>query len=156
MMSKYLGLELSPEKKRALNFDKDAGKEEIVISEGRVISKAENIKLFNYFGDDVLNRKPYVDMPAAESIKRDVRGERGKDLFAALTIKQQCDVLEQLLIYFSSNPSSCDLSLIGGTHKEGYKRIGKQLNPAKDRIIAQSITGFYETQLWPSLNKGNN
>lgn len=156
MMSKYLGLELSPEKKKALNFGKDDEKEEIVISEGRIISKAENIKLFHYFGDDVLNRKPYTDLPASEAVKFDVQGEKGRNLFAALKIKQQCDVLEQLLIYFAFGSSPFDLSLVGGVKAEGMKLVNKRFDPSTDRIIAQSITGFHETQLWPSLNKGNN
>lgn len=156
MISKYLGLELSSDKKKALNFTKDEGKDEVKISEGRTISKAENIALFNYFGDNVLNRKPYVDMPAITAIKREVQGEKGKALFKELSIKQQCDVLEEILKYFVFGSSSCDLILIGGTKREAYKTVGKQLNPSTDRILSTSITGFYETQLWPALPPKDN
>ncbi len=153
MISKYLGLELPPERKAAINFKKDLQKEEITISDGRILSKTENIQLFNYFGDNVLNRSPYIDMPGSESIKREIQNEKGRNLFVTLCIKDQCEVLEQLLIYFSYGSGTCNLSLIGGTKSEGLKRISGVLNPDTDRIIAQSVTGFYETQCWP---KGNN
>jgi len=148
LIGKFLGLNDSLDKKKGPS-DADKIKDEVQIRRGAIISKEKNKELFDYLGSCVLTKPVYALMPASAPVRKDVQSENAKQAFATLNIVDQCNVLENILKYCGSGSETSDLTLIGGSGREGYKTINKAVNPSTDRIIAQSVTGFYETQLWP-------
>ncbi len=74
-----------------------------------------------------------------------------KAVFEALSLKEQCEVLLQVLNIVHANARSGDLTLIGESKNSGIITTGSNIAPAKKfksfKIINQSITGLFEQEL---------
>lgn len=68
----------------------------------------------------------------------------GEEAFVDLSVEEQCDLLSQILVYFSCTPATSDLSLIGGRSNAGFPVISKNLALGCD-VVSQSVTGLFES-----------
>ena len=71
--------------------------------------------------------------------------------FKKLSLKEQCELLVQILTIIHANVRSGDLSLIGEAKKSGIVTTNSKIAPAKNiksfKIINQSITGLFEQEI---------
>lgn len=72
-------------------------------------------------------------------------------LFETLSLKNQCDVLMQILSILHANIRSGDLTLLGESKQSGIITTSSKVAPAKNitsfKIINQSITGLFEQEI---------
>ena len=112
----------------------------IELNEKDGISREENLLLYTEFINKVKNT---IYLTEFES-KIDTH-ESGKELFSALDIENQVDILEKFLQVFQCNSSFSNLQKIGGQATVG--RIVPSMNISSEKetfIIHQSTTGLFE------------
>lgn len=66
-----------------------------------------------------------------------------RDVFAGLSVEQQCRVLFEVLHLMQCNSVASDFSLLGGVSKAGINLTNKIMKDKKVKIILQSPTGYY-------------
>ena len=73
-----------------------------------------------------------------------------KEVFETLSLKEQCEVLMQILNILHANVRSGDLSLLGESKQSGIITTNSKISPSKNiksfKIINQSITGLFEQE----------
>lgn len=69
--------------------------------------------------------------------------KRGRESFAALTLKEQCKVLFEVLHLMQCNSVTADLSSLGGAAHAGVNLTSKFLQDLDIKLIYQSPTGYY-------------
>lgn len=68
-----------------------------------------------------------------------------EDNFKKSDIKEQVNVLKQILLWLQLNNSVVDMKAIGGPKKAGYCRMSKKFTGCKELLlINRSVTGLYE------------
>lgn len=71
--------------------------------------------------------------------------------FENLTLKEQCELIVQVLNIVHANVRTGDLSLLGEAKKSGTVTTGSKIAPTKNiksfKIINQSITGLFEQEI---------
>lgn len=107
------------------------------------ITKQENLSLY-----DVLCKKQgdtiYRYRPASQYEK--LLAER--EHFAALTVEEQCIVLNEILHLLQCKPITADLTLIGGSKAAGGIKINKMISKySSAKLIHQSVTGLFEQEI---------
>lgn len=121
-------------------------KKEKTITEHDGITLEKNLELYNALCDKLNNSALNIKFSNAASIMT-----RKKDLFQNLTLKEQCEVIMQVLNILHSNVRSGDLSLLGESKKSGIITTGSKILPSKNissfKIINQSITGLFEKEI---------
>lgn len=74
-----------------------------------------------------------------------------REIFKKITLKEQCDVLMQILNIVHNNVRTGDLSLLGEAKKSGTVTTSSKIAPSKNvksfKIINQSITGLFEQEI---------
>lgn len=121
---------------------KNKNKEETVTAYDR-IDAVQTLALYETFADKLERGIYRVKLGAqAESLRK------GKEIFAALSLEEQCQVLMQILIFFQCNPVLSDLRLIGGAGQAGRLTISFDVTKQKGlALIHQSVTGFFEKRI---------
>lgn len=75
----------------------------------------------------------------------------GREKFVSLGIKEQCDVVNEILKILHANVVLGDLSLIGGSANSGKVRSNSVISGIKGvgsvKLINQSITGLFENEV---------
>ena len=112
---------------------------------GRKITKEDNRKLFDYLCDTVFQKTCFHDVPGLQNTIDNVIERR--DLFDNLSTLDQAFVLNELIKVLQNNNSKADLRKIGLSKLSGNITYSKQFSPSL-RILAQSVTGFYEKILF--------
>ena len=109
-----------------------------------VVTSEENIKLYNLLADKHANTV-YSKRPNAygEKLLAD------REAFIKLDLRQQCEVLLQILSLTKIGTTEANLLLIGESEHSGKILISKNLK-ASDRpaVISQSPCGLYEKKEW--------
>lgn len=74
-----------------------------------------------------------------------------KEIFKKLSLKEQCEVLMQILNILHANVRSGDLSLLAESKQSGIITTSSKIAPTKNvksfKIINQSITGLFEKEI---------
>ena len=110
------------------------------------ITFENNILLYNTLADKLSNTVMSVKFSniANAMISK-------KEFFAKLSLKNQCDVLMQVMNIVHANVRTGDLSLLGEAKNSGTITTGSKIAPAKNiksfKIINQSITGLFEQEI---------
>lgn len=74
--------------------------------------------------------------------------QKRRELFAALSEKEQCRVLLEILKLTSFGLTQADLTQIGESAKAGTMKISKNISDAKEfKLIHQSPAGLYEKEI---------
>ena len=74
--------------------------------------------------------------------------QKRRKLFAALSEKEQCKVLLEILKLTSFGLTQADLTQIGESAKAGTMKISKNISDAKEfKLIHQSPAGLYEKEI---------
>ena len=72
----------------------------------------------------------------------------GRADFESLNIKQQCDVLLQIIGLTQIGATEVDLKLIGGSSRSGSMFIGKRVSSMESvLLVCPSVTGVYKTTI---------
>lgn len=121
-------------------------RKEKVITERDGISLEKNLALYDALCDKLNNsvlKVKFANMALILASK--------KDLFENLTLKEQCEVIMQVLNILHNNVRSGDLSLLGESKKSGIVTTNSKILPPKNissfKIINQSITGLFEQEI---------
>ena len=110
----------------------------------KVITFEENLKLYNILTDKHVSTV-YSKRPNAYGQKL----LAGREKFAALELKQQCEALLQILQLTKIGSTEANLTLIGESEHSGKILISKNLKASDGpAIISQSVTGLYEKKEW--------
>lgn len=108
-----------------------------------VINREDNIALY-----DILRDK-HID--SIFSKRPNAVGEKlssGREKFVNLNIEEQCIVLREIFNLSVIGNTSADFQLIGQGASVGTLKISKKISNAKEmKLINQSITGIYETEV---------
>lgn len=131
------------EKYIARNQAHGTAKQLLEITEDEGITLEKNIKLY-----DELYRKQketiYRFRPASqcEILKN------GKEKFTALSIEEQCLVLNEILHLLQCKPIKANLKKIGGSSSAGNIQTGKVISKCSEaKLIHQSVTGLFEQEI---------
>lgn len=107
------------------------------------LSKEKNEKLYAVFAEKS-NNSIFAKKPGnkGESIKNSF------DKFSMLNIEEQIDLLNNILLYFSSN-GRCNLSLIKDSPNSGILTMSLRIKKGSKKLylIDQSITGLFESRI---------
>ena len=118
-------------------------KKEKPITEYDGINLQENLNLY-----DVLEEKLGNTILKVKFSNTANAMQKNKTIFEGLSLKDQCEVLMQILNIVHANVRSGDLSLIGESKKSGIVTTSSKIAPSKSiksfKIINQSITGLFE------------
>ena len=121
-------------------------KKEKVITSHDGITLEQNLDLYDALSDKLNNTVLNVKFSNTASTM-----VRKKDLFNSLTLKEQCEVIMQVLNILHSNVRSGDLSLLDESKKSGIVTTSSKILPTKSinsfKIINQSITGLFEQEI---------
>ena len=121
-------------------------RKEKVITEYDGISLEKNLDLYDALCDKLNNSVLKVKFSNTALVMKNK-----KDLFQNLTLKEQCEVIVQILNILHNNVRSGDLSLLGESKKSGIVTTNSKILPAKNinsfKIINQSITGLFEQEI---------
>lgn len=116
--------------------------DEVDRNKNKVLSKKQNQELFHRIVEKY-----------SSSIYKNKRGavgnilSQGEEKFQGLELKEQCDVLLELLRNFQFG-REVDLTLIGGAKRSGASTIGKKISAARECVlIHQSPTGLFRTEI---------
>ena len=72
----------------------------------------------------------------------------GRNRFKALSIKEQCELINEVLKLSAIGPTGANLTVIGGAARSGVMLCSKDFTKAESVImINQSATGFYEKEI---------
>lgn len=120
-------------------------KHEKTITEHDRIILEDNILLYDTLCDKLNNTVLNVKFSNIA-----IAMKNNKDIFEKLSLKEQCEVLMEVLIILQCNASSGDLSLIGEAKNSGFITTNSKITPSKNiksfKIINQSITGLFEQE----------
>lgn len=121
---------------------KNKNKEETVTAYDK-IDAMQTLALYETFADKLERGIYRVKLGAqAESLRK------GKEIFAALSLEEQCQVLMEILHFFQCNPVLSDLHLIGGVGQAGRFAVSFDVTKQKGLVlIHQSVTGFFEKRI---------
>ena len=103
------------------------------------ITSDDNLKLYDVFCrklNDTVYRKMFPT--PADVVKK------GREKFVALSLIDQCGVLENILCLFKCGKNRVDLSSIGGASNTGTIRRPKKLDNLSVVLLNQSVTGVFE------------
>lgn len=79
------------------------------------------------------------------NIYRTLEGKEA--VFESLNMENQCNVINQILMWITSSAQTVDLQLMGGSKHSGMMHMNKKISVAKEFVlIHQSVTGIYETK----------
>lgn len=74
--------------------------------------------------------------------------EENKEVFKTLSIKNQIDILLEMVNYSGNAVSKINLSKMGLSTVAGYCRINKDISKLEEcKLINQSVTGLYENEI---------
>jgi len=120
-------------------------KKEKPITEHDGITYSDNIKLYDELLNKIINTVFYVKFANVAKKMSDK-----KTVFEKLSIKDQCEVIMQILNILHSNVRSGDLSLLGESKQSGIVTTSSKIAPVKSiksfKLINQSITGLFEQE----------
>ena len=121
-------------------------KKEKVITEHDGIALENNILLYETLIEKLGNTVLQVKFSNTAKMLKEKR-----ETFAALPLKEQCELLIQVLNIVHANVRTGDLSLLGEAKKSGAVTTSSKITPAKNvksfKIIHQSITGLFEQEI---------
>ena len=110
------------------------------------ITYDKNILLYDTLSDKLNNTVLNVKFTNTAKIMRDK-----KPVFEKLSLKEQGEVIMQILNIVHANVRSGDLSLLGESKKSGIVTSSSKISPTKNiksfKIINQSITGLFEQEI---------
>ncbi len=110
------------------------------------INFEENVSLYDALLNKLCNTKLNVKFANTANIMKNKR-----EIFVGLSLKEQCDVLIEILNILHANVRSGDLSLLGESKQSGIITTSSKVAPAKNitsfKIINQSITGLFEQEI---------
>ena len=110
------------------------------------ITCENNIALYDVLCDKLSNTLLHVKFSNTANAMNLKRG-----VFETLSLKEQCDVLIQVLNILHANVRSGDLSLLGESKQSGIVTTNSKIAPTKNiksfKIINQSITGLFEQEI---------
>lgn len=142
-ISVFLGTNLPAGQKRP-DFDKLPDSADCIPVGAHNLDKEANQRFFDYLCDDVFNRPRFKFAPEISSTLKNIIKNRAS--FASLTVKKQAFVLNQIINLLQGQNIKVNLTYVDVT-SAGSLRFKKRL-PPNTRIIAQSVTGFYEKVLF--------
>lgn len=121
---------------------KNKNKEETVTAYDK-IDAVQTLALYETFADKLERGVYRVKLGAqAKSL------QKGKEIFAALSLEEQCQALMEILHFFQCNPVPSDLHLIGGVGKAGKFSVSFDVTKQEGlTLIHQSVTGFFEKRI---------
>ena len=121
-------------------------RKEKVITEYDGISLEKNLALYDALCDKLNNTVLKVKFSNTALVL-----DSKKDMFENLTLKEQCEVIMQILNILHNNVRSGDLSLMGESKKSGIVTTNSKILPTKSinsfKIINQSVTGLFEQEI---------
>ena len=107
-----------------------------------VLTTEDNREIYNLFVTKFTNT---VYKNLVGTVKKCVL-EKSDD-FCALSVREQCCVLMQLLLNLQAG-NTADLRLIGSVEKAGAYTINKEITKAQEAVlICQSVTGLYQRKI---------
>ena len=110
------------------------------ISKYEGISAQENEKLYDLFCKKIKDTVYSVRLSSQYQTL-----DKGKALFLACSLENQCQVLNEILKLFKCSPGGSNLKLIGGPGMGGRIQTNKKLSNYKEvLLIDQSPTGLFE------------
>lgn len=113
-------------------------------------SKYTDIEYHKNFPTIYHLRKQLIDSSVKFSNTASIMINR-RSLFEKLSLKEQCDVLMQILNILHNNVRTGDLSLINEAKKSGVVTTSSKIAPSKSiksfKIINQSVTGLFEQEI---------
>lgn len=142
-ISILLGTNLPAGQKKP-NLDNVPDDDQDILVGKTALSKESNQKFFDYLCDDVFKRPCFALIPGLAGALVHVIASR--NVFSTLSTKKQIIVLQQIIQVLQNKNSKADFSLLQ-LKDVALIRFNKILNP-HTRIIAQSVTGFYEKILF--------
>ena len=121
-------------------------KYEKTITEFDGIDFDSNMKIYDFLADKLNSTVLNVKFANTANIMTNKRVN-----FEKLSLKEQCEILLQILNIVHANVRSGDLSLLGEAKKSGIVTTNSKLIPTKNaksiKIINQSITGLFEQEI---------
>lgn len=109
-------------------------------------SKEKNIELYKLLENKVANTIFNVKFKRLSNILKN-----REELFASLSIYEQCFVLMQIINILHTDVRTGDLTLIKEAKKSGVTSIGNKITNSNEitsfKIVHQSITGLFETEI---------
>jgi CRISPR-associated endonuclease Csn1 len=112
----------------------------LMINAHHGITREENIKLYDVFVDKLTN-SIYKHRPANP---KDVLIEK-REKFLALSLEEQCIVLNEILNLFQCNAKTANLTLIGGNKTTGRTRVSNTITGKNSvKLVHQSVDGIFE------------
>lgn len=116
------------------------------ITEFDGITFEENMSLYSALTDKLNNTVLNVKFGNTANILRNKA-----DRFKELSLKEQCEVLMQVLSILHADVRSGDLSLLDEPKKSGIIKTSSRIAPSKSiksfKIIHQSVTGLFEQEI---------
>ena len=74
--------------------------------------------------------------------------EKGMEKFETLSIKEQIEILLEMVNYSKDSVSKINLSKLGLSANSAYCRTSKEISKLKEcKLINQSVTGLYENEI---------
>lgn len=120
-----------------------AAQKELPVTSYDGISSEKNIDLYNWFIAK-FHSKAYEDL--LKNVCNYVEAETEK--FAGMSLLEQCDLLIEILKSFKCDRQASDLSMLCGKARVGEIKYSNKLsNMQSAKLINQSITGLYETEI---------
>lgn len=121
-------------------------KSEKTITQYDGITLEKNLELYDVLAHKVSNTVFNVKFSNTANVLN-----KKRTTFEKLTLKEQCDVLMQILGILHANVRSGDLSLLGESKQSGIVTTSSKIMPTKNiksfKIINQSITGLFEQEI---------
>ena len=116
-----------------------------IIYKGKRISKEQNIAMYSYLIDNIIERPVYKYLPTVSIAFATLKAKRND--FEALSLFNQIHIVFRCYQLISCKSDRVDLSLIGLSSSQGVKTINKHLTIGT-KLIEKSITGFYEKTIF--------
>lgn len=107
-----------------------------------ILTTEKNMALYKVLLEKLKNR-PFCNN--RWSIRTTLQEKEGT--FRDLRVEEQCQVINQIIMWINSSTQNVDLDLIGGSKHSGTMAFNKRISGAKEFVlIHQSTTGIYETK----------
>ena len=135
------GVQFKPDRNISVLFKnikkyKDAGTTEMVTSE-------ECVKLYEYITER-------INFGIYSKRINSIGGflDSSKQLFAELDKDTQCEIINNLIVYFSSNNQGVDLRKLGGSPSQGIILQNKKINGRNSFVLVnESATGLFTNEV---------
>ena len=109
------------------------------------ISAEDNIKVYDFIFYSL--KKPFFEYQTMSSYNQKLSEAKG--VFETLDVREQANVLNNMISLLRCNASKADLSKITDKAKFlGGNTISKNITNLNVKLIDQSVTGFYERVRW--------